>query len=181
MTFKYIPKQDFFVDFCSSWKIYIFDEKNRFLLFPEKLRTTHKCTKYHRKEQTVSIATLILRIRGRSNFSKRPAIANLAGLGHLKHCYKLNCPPEPLDCLFHVQNSPWWRGCGLAGWQAKTEHFGALTDRHRTRPAPKRNLRPPKIQFFFLPVSIDKQIQFHLTLVFWNKRLLHQCNPALLL
>ena len=90
------------------------------------------------------------------------------------HCCKQNYPPESLHCPFHVQSSPSrWRGCGLAGRQAKNGKFGAQTARHPARPAPKRNLRPPKIRFFSIPVSIDKQIHVHLPLVFWNKRLLH--------
>ena len=32
--------------------------------------------------------------------------------------------------------------------EATTENFGVLTDRHSTRPAPKRNLGPPEISFF---------------------------------
>ena len=98
------------------------------------------------------------------------------------HCYKQNYPPESLNCPFHVQSSPSrWRGCGLAGRQAKTEKFGAQTDRHPTRPAPKRNLRPPKIRVFsFFLYPLTNKFIFTWLLVFWNKRILHQCTLALL-
>ena len=49
--------------------------------------------------------------------------------------------PKPLNDPFNAQNNPLrWRGCGLAGCQATTASFGALTSGHGARPAPKRSL-----------------------------------------